>query len=256
MWWKLAGVLAAAALVLAVGLSVLKKPAAPVMEMAKSLPVPQPEIRPQAEEREIAPSGGPKPPGVNAPPPTAPARKAEPVPERDAANSLASQPVAVLPPAPAAVEPPTVPLAQTTPPKDLAAADEALKKQEPGPNAASFVAGNAPAPAAASERRAAPSPVLGRSSFGALATPRTFSAKVAGVEGTVVRVDAGSNAGLRTGDRLEIQRDGKVLATIRVSDVKETSAEGTFESPAREAPKAGDAVRRATSIPPATQRVQ
>ncbi len=77
--------------------------------------------------------------------------------------------------------------------------------------------------------------------------PREIDAKVSDINGTIVSINAGSNAGLRTGDIIEIVRDNRVIATSKLSQVGATFAVGPLQRSAGSAdsPQAGDTVRRA-----------
>jgi len=76
---------------------------------------------------------------------------------------------------------------------------------------------------------------------------REIDAKVTDINGTIVSINAGSNAGLRTGDVVEIVRDNRVIAISKLSQVGATFAVGPLQRTTGSAdnPQAGDTVRRA-----------
>jgi len=76
---------------------------------------------------------------------------------------------------------------------------------------------------------------------------REIDAKVTDINGTIVSINAGSNAGLRTGDVIEIVRDNRVIATSKLSQVGATFAVGPLQRTpgSSDNPQAGDTVRRA-----------
>ena len=76
---------------------------------------------------------------------------------------------------------------------------------------------------------------------------RDIEAKVTDINGTIVSINAGSNAGLRAGDVIEIVRDNRVIATSKLSQVGATFAVGPLQRTTGSAdiPQTGDAVRRA-----------
>jgi hypothetical protein len=81
---------------------------------------------------------------------------------------------------------------------------------------------------------------------------REIDAKVTDINGTIVSINAGSNTGLRTGDVVEIVREGRVIATSKLSQVGAIFAVGPFQRTAGSAdtPQVGDAVRRAAATQP------
>jgi len=81
---------------------------------------------------------------------------------------------------------------------------------------------------------------------------REIDAKVTDINGTIVSVNAGSNAGLRTGDVVEIVRENRVIATSKLSQVGAAFAVGPFQRTpgSADAPQAGDTVRRAAATQP------
>jgi hypothetical protein len=76
---------------------------------------------------------------------------------------------------------------------------------------------------------------------------REIDAKVTDINGTIVSIDAGSNAGLKVGNVIEIVRDSRVIATSKLSQVGATFAVGPMQRTAGSAdtPQTGDTVRRA-----------
>jgi len=94
---------------------------------------------------------------------------------------------------------------------------------------------------------AAPPPLPAPRAAAFAAQSREIDAKVTDINGTIVSINAGSNAGLRTGDVIEIVRDNRVIATSRLSQVGATFAVGPLQRPtgSADSPQAGDAVRRA-----------
>jgi hypothetical protein len=76
---------------------------------------------------------------------------------------------------------------------------------------------------------------------------REIDAKVTDMNGTIVSINAGANAGLKAGDVIEIVRDNRVIATSKLSQVGATFAVGPVQRTAGSAdtPQAGDTVRRA-----------
>ncbi len=77
-----------------------------------------------------------------------------------------------------------------------------------------------------------------------------LAATITDINGTIVSVNAGTDAGLKNGETLEIVRNGAVLGTVRLTDTHATFAVGSLtRSQGTEAPRAGDSLRRQT--PPA-----
>jgi hypothetical protein len=76
---------------------------------------------------------------------------------------------------------------------------------------------------------------------------REIDAKVTDINGTIVSINAGSNAGLRAGDVIEIVRENRVIATSKLSQVGATFAVGPLQRTegSADTPQAGDTVRRA-----------
>ena len=81
---------------------------------------------------------------------------------------------------------------------------------------------------------------------------REIDAKVTDINGTIVSINAGSNAGLRPGDVVEIVRENRVIATSKLSQVGATFAVGSFQrtTGSADVPQAGDTVRRAAPSQP------
>lgn len=81
---------------------------------------------------------------------------------------------------------------------------------------------------------------------------RAIDAKVSDINGTIVSIDAGSNVGLKAGDTVEVLRDDKVIATVRLSQVGATFAVGAIQRTAGSTalPRSGDSVRRAATSQP------
>jgi hypothetical protein len=72
-----------------------------------------------------------------------------------------------------------------------------------------------------------------------------FIAKISDINGTIVSVNAGTDAGLKNGETLEIVRNGTVLGTVRLTDTHAAFAVGSLTRPqGAEAPRAGDSLRR------------
>jgi hypothetical protein len=76
------------------------------------------------------------------------------------------------------------------------------------------------------------------------------AATVTDINGTIVSINAGTDAGLKNTDTLEIVRDGAVLGTVRLSDTRAAFAVGTLtRSPGADPPHAGDSVRLQATPP-------
>lgn len=79
-------------------------------------------------------------------------------------------------------------------------------------------------------------------------TPRlaVIDAKVTDVNGSVISINAGTRAGLKAGETLEIVRDDHVIGTIKLTEAGDTFAVGPFQhSPGKsDTPRTGDTVRR------------
>ena len=119
---------------------------------------------------------------------------------------------------------------------NVEAARKAAKEEPPPPVAAGGL------------RSAAAPPAAAASSFAKSLRDRSseLDAKVSDVNGTIVSINAGANAGLKAGDTVEILRDGRVIATVRLTEAGAAFAVGPFQaSPgSTTAPRTGDAVRR------------
>jgi hypothetical protein len=79
-----------------------------------------------------------------------------------------------------------------------------------------------------------------------------LTATITDINGTIVSVNAGTGAGVKNGETLEIVRNGTVLGTVRLTDTHATFAVGSLtRSQGAEAPRAGDSLRR--QPPPAAR---
>lgn len=79
-------------------------------------------------------------------------------------------------------------------------------------------------------------------------TASGVSATVTGVTGSFLTLDAGSNAGLKVGDWLELRRDAKPIGQLVITSVKESVSVGEFHG--GEAPRIGDVAVSGQNRPP------
>jgi len=92
---------------------------------------------------------------------------------------------------------------------------------------------------------------------GRLAAPpqdrlKQMNAQVTDINGTIVSISVGTNAGLKRGDTLEIVRAGRAIGTVRLTEAGETFAVGPF-SPAPggpAVPRAGDFAQTPQPVKP------
>ena len=187
-----------------------------------------------ADGREIASAGNqaaePEPKAEKESP-TAPAPRQEA--DRAARSQGASSTVTV--------EGNTAPAAPA-PARPAATLEQAETKSAANQNAQASAPSTGKVQSAQGFRQTAPSAL-------ALAIPdrlKEMDAKVTDVNGTIVSVSVGTNAGLKVAEILEIVRDNRVIGTIKLTAAGETYAVGPFQptSSGRDTPRAGDAVRR------------
>lgn len=122
---------------------------------------------------------------------------------------------------------------------------------EPAPSAPSPAARKTEQPDKVSKAKAAPvqgfaAGALSKSRF---AEPR-FIATITDINGTIVSIGAGTNAGLKNADTLEIVRGEVLLGTVKLTDTRPTFAVGSLtRSLGADPPRPGDSVR--LQAPPA-----
>jgi len=219
----------------------------PVIERPKLEPLPAPPARSDAAPKESAPSALPQSGQVTE------KRERQGGTAREEADRSALDRVAAVSVAPQAPTP------EAAPPlaKDLPLSGRAKSLTEE--LAANKSVQSAPQPPPPAPRLAAPA-LSGR--FAGVAA---FNARVTDVNGTVVSIGAGTSAGVKAGELLEVVRENRALGVIRITEARDTFAVGIFE-PARvaqanavraadarenavESPRAGDLVRRPTASP-------
>jgi hypothetical protein len=265
-WWFAAGAFAVVLIVLGVGIEFLRRPAER-LEIAVN--VPEAKVPETSTQDKIATAKQPLPRAVT---PSAPLKP--PVPNLSRQTDATQAGGRVPEPAPAAAdekraEPIEIPALQK-------AVEAAQKKAEAlAVQKAEALADKAketvPAVAQETDRSASrapigagftppapasPSPTRALGAFAARPAGgrvQALNAKVTDLNGTIVSLDAGTDAGLKIGDRLEVLRDGRVIVTIRITQIGATFAAGAMEGAASESPKAGDLTRRALTpllVPP------
>lgn len=102
-------------------------------------------------------------------------------------------------------------------------------------------------------RQGAPVPPPAKSAMqGAVGRPaadrlRQLNARVNDINGSIVSVSVGTNAGLKTGDALQVVRGDRVIGVVRLSEARESFAVGPFvpASGVTDTPRVGDIVRLA-----------
>jgi len=93
-------------------------------------------------------------------------------------------------------------------------------------------------------------PLASRLPLGNLRSIPSLNGRITDVNGTIVSINLGTNAGLKTGDTLEIVREGRLLGTVKLTEAAATFAVGPVQ-PANAGPRVGDSVRRPLAALPA-----